>query len=1160
MRIQQLSLIAFGPFAELELDLRQGREGLHVLYGLNEAGKSTALRALDLTLFGIGHSVPRDAWKHGKDALRLKAVLRDAHGAELAFERIKKRQELRGAGGEVLDDEILKPFLRGLDRLSFERVFGIGHKQLVEGGLAILEQQGDVAKALFQAAGGGPDLQGVLGGLAQRADELFRARASTKAIHTLAAEYQQAHEQLLRATLASQDWHELTQRLDLLNGELETLTQELGELRRRQSQLRRLKRVGPLLRKRNAILAQVDGLGPVIALPEDFGLRCRATLEARLTERQGLEIAEAQVQTLQQKLADLGEPGPLLREAAAIELFQRKLGSTEKALDDRVKLVEQQLDHLRQAHAVLQRVAPALTLETAAPKLKPLLSRARELRALAGQRDKLVGERRTAEITLRQLREARDEGRRRLASLAADHVAEELRSAVASARRQGELEERLSGLQQTLTRDARRCALELGRLGLWEGTLEQLQALALPSEESIDRFAEAFRALEERRQQCDRQELELQRLRTECEQGLEILRRTKGVPSEEDLDRARSRREQGWSLLKRQWLDGEDVDALARDYDADDDLPTAYENTVAAADQVADVMRQHADKVHERTRLEVVQGSLGEQERALADARESLARRRAALDEDWSTLWAACDVSPQSPKEMRAWRQRGAALQQQGAALSSLTGEAQALQDVIRRHHVALRAMLERAGAPAAQDSSLGELMDRCERLADDAEAARRECDALDSSLKKTEDTRARTEADLAAWDADWTRAVAGAELLEGVPSTQVEDALEGMAELLLESESAETQGKRVQKIDRDVASFEGGLREFAERIGFPHDDRPADELVGQLNQHLKAQQKLEDQRTLHSAALAEQRGVVAGAKQKLAAVEEQLAELRGLAGVVRNEELEPAGERSRSHRHLTAELAGITAELAAQGDGLTIEALEREISATDPDSIVAEGEELESREQERSFRQLALGEERGKLKGELDRHSGSATAAEVAAQAEQIAGDIAGAAEQYLMLRAAWSILDQQLERYRKEHEGPLLGKASHHFAALTLGSFTSLRADVPAGGKPVLVGIRPDGQELDVVAMSDGTRDQLFLALRLAILEQHLQDVGPVPFVVDDVLINFDDARSKATLEVLAELAKRTQILLFTHHHHVVELAQGLEAEAGVFVHRLS
>ncbi len=107
---------------------------------------------------------------------------------------------------------------------------------------------------------------------------------------------------------------------------------------------------------------------------------------------------------------------------------------------------------------------------------------------------------------------------------------------------------------------------------------------------------------------------------------------------------------------------------------------------------------------------------------------------------------------------------------------------------------------------------------------------------------------------------------------------------------------------------------------------------------------------------------------------------------------------------------------------------------------------------------------------------------------------------------------------------------------------------------------GKPILLGVRSNNIEVAVDGMSEGTRDQLYLSLRLATLEKHLSIGEPMPFIVDDILIGFDDNRTRVCLEVLAELAINTQVLLFTHHRRVLELVSELNAEAGVFHHELS
>jgi uncharacterized protein YhaN len=77
-----------------------------------------------------------------------------------------------------------------------------------------------------------------------------------------------------------------------------------------------------------------------------------------------------------------------------------------------------------------------------------------------------------------------------------------------------------------------------------------------------------------------------------------------------------------------------------------------------------------------------------------------------------------------------------------------------------------------------------------------------------------------------------------------------------------------------------------------------------------------------------------------------------------------------------------------------------------------------------------------------------------------------------------------------------------------------------------------------------VSVEGLSDGTRDQLFLALRLAYIENHCTVNEPCPVILDDVLMAFDDNRAAAALKALRELSAKTQVLLFTHHAHFLQL----------------
>jgi uncharacterized protein YhaN len=122
-----------------------------------------------------------------------------------------------------------------------------------------------------------------------------------------------------------------------------------------------------------------------------------------------------------------------------------------------------------------------------------------------------------------------------------------------------------------------------------------------------------------------------------------------------------------------------------------------------------------------------------------------------------------------------------------------------------------------------------------------------------------------------------------------------------------------------------------------------------------------------------------------------------------------------------------------------------------------------------------------------------------------------------------------------------------------------LTQGAFDRLVVDYESDPLK-LSGHRAAGELVDIDGMSEGTRDQLYLALRLAALELHLEQTLPLPFIADDLFINYDDGRAKAGLEALAKLSVRTQVIFLSHHKHLVDVAHSVFGERLNVVHLLS
>ena len=172
MRLQQIEIPAFGPFTNLELTFPDQPGDLHVIYGANEAGKSSLLRAIRDLLFGIQAQSP-DNFLHEYKNLRIKGRIRNRTGAELCFQRRKgNKSTLLDADGGTLPDAALETFLGSVDQTYFSTMFGLGARELSDGAKQLLRGEGAMGQALFSASMGGTPVQKVLDSLQAEADRI----------------------------------------------------------------------------------------------------------------------------------------------------------------------------------------------------------------------------------------------------------------------------------------------------------------------------------------------------------------------------------------------------------------------------------------------------------------------------------------------------------------------------------------------------------------------------------------------------------------------------------------------------------------------------------------------------------------------------------------------------------------------------------------------------------------------------------------------------------------------------------------------------------------------------------------------------------------------------------------------------------------------------
>jgi uncharacterized protein YhaN len=249
---------------------------------------------------------------------------------------------------------------------------------------------------------------------------------------------------------------------------------------------------------------------------------------------------------------------------------------------------------------------------------------------------------------------------------------------------------------------------------------------------------------------------------------------------------------------------------------------------------------------------------------------------------------------------------------------------------------------------------------------------------------------------------------------------------------------------------------------------------------------------------------------------------------------------------RAASIHSVREELREYEIEAVEAGDGLPLDSLVALATGVEVDSLKAEIDAA-SKIIERLNQEL---DELGTLHGSAKQAFGAFGAGDVALQAlvdaEEAAAELESLAETWISKTVQALLLRRAIEEHRIRKQNPLLSRASQLFKRLTLNTYDRLSVEYDLE-RSTLYGVRHDGKEaVKVDGMSDGTVDQLFLALRIAAIEDGIAHGVCVPFLADDLFINFDDQRAAVGLEVLAELARKTQVLFFTHHDHLAKIAE--------------
>lgn len=1077
MRFDSLTVPAFGHFSDFSLSLPSSGRDLHLIYGANEAGKSSLLRAINNLFFGIPTRTP-DNFFHANARLLIGATI--SHGSEsLTFFRKKgNKNTLLDSGQNTLDDSALASFLGSVNEDFFQNMFGLNTSSLRAGAAKLLSGEGDLGTAIFSASLGGSPIDDAIKNLEAEADSLFKGRATKTSISLAIKTFKDAERAAREESTTVTAWR--FGQTDVKNAQ-ETFAekdQRHREHRTRWQFVQNCLRALPILTAIRNLESQLDGI-EAPELPSDFPKRVRSLQADFSRSTQTFQLQSSQIKKAEAALGGIDDFALFLAATAEFETLQRKaeqhLDNLEDLPDLKARLDQVDLTELEKIPPVSK--ADQTILREATESLVEFDRQSIEgFRSLENLEIELKTQR--AELTeTSDLTELEEQCRR-----ADDFTAE--KSA-------------LPGLEKTLASLRSRQEILIERLEInGDPTI-----IKIPGAKSIRSEAREHERLTTGLRGIEGRLIDVRDALSEEQISLDHLASQAAIYSQADLAKSREERDAIW-------------DKILKSETIEESLAAAISN----ADRVADTLRDHADHIAvaagHQAKIAQLRSKQGNLEADLGRAQNEL--------NDWTKNWQSRSGA-KSPIELFEWREEWEKLCEIMGEAGLIEGGIATLQDKERQLlsdlggsnfatvHRSLKAALNKANQEQGERNSIQKLVSKNEVK---KQQLVQQSAALANQLATAREV--------------WEQACATT----------------GISPELSPGAAVETLSERARSRDilLDLRSREAAIENYQS-------------LLGSLASRFHVEPSEPTLTALHNKARIDQNRFLELQKQldqfkesfpqvKLTYGTEQTA-LQELVKQAGTSDLESAIRQIEIRTDLVIRLNEQKSALQILAGPTPLEDFIEALEKQDAGKLASEKITLDQAEEQ-------LQHERDEAKAQLDEHLRSQQemmkANDLAASQKQASADALSAivadTQRFRQLHYAIDFLKQQVEDYRRKTQGPMVGKTSSFFKALTSGAFEKVAAQVDDKDQPQLIAIRANGEPVPTSGLSEGTADQLYLSLRLAAISLHLENHRPIPLILDDLLMTFDDARIKALLPVLEELSEQTQILIFTHHSHLKDL----------------
>ncbi|MFA3919321.1 AAA family ATPase [Ruegeria hyattellae] len=1122
MRLNRLDLIRYGRFKDAEIVFPKRAEGVPdvtVIYGPNEAGKSTAFNGFLELIFGFKGGAHPFAFRFDRSDLVVGAELDLPGRGVMALRRNSKRtQSLLDTNDRPINEAILSGALHGLTRDAYEERFSLNENGLKEGGERIAGAQGDLGQLLHAGLSGLTGMAQTLDLLAERADRFHKKRGRGTVLKTGSDRLKEIGRKLRADRLTTERERNLRHDRDQATAEFEAADVELRQTYQRQAASKAAEvwydRTEEIEQLTEALANFPDGPD----LPPGAAERVAGLVEKIAS--QTVRVTEAKEEVIKQEQIIGAHPVDKLAQPLAAELERlNQLAIDGAPLMERASTAQADLDRRREDRDKLSRQMDEILghLEVPDASASTVALEVSVLEDLATVAQTCS----TASLSADAAREAIEAARAQLGEAPAEpQDLTALRAAFDIWKTVADVSTFEASQGQALARSTKASA---GLPRSWK----DLVAAGLPAPETLDEVARNWSAmaadLASARSDLDARAAELAVARAD----LSTHEAAPGAVDIVKIEETRRRRDIVWQQ-HRDDLTSESADQFETAMHADDGARAHYLTGAEA-----------------RQRLLAAQGQVRTTDARHGTAKtrhDELVNRRDRLSERCSRLALALGLEEDATPLAFSVRQQALAAAAESSA--DLSNAEEALRARLAHQEAAYNALMD-AARPLGLGQAKGDLPTQVQRaltLEDsDLRAWAKWQDGEKTIAKlvsKSEQCRTDCETAQAKLDRFTSALPLPDRSLEGIRAALPR--LRSLQQLYGEHQKLSS---RIEALEQAIAALAEGAQSLA-RVTDDQEDRTDISPVQVINRarlRVAASTRLDEKRTE-----AELRRDEADRSKRRAESELQTA-IDDLDGCFEGQGGRDFSPRDRIAKlverdRLRIEKATADRDRQKARNGVDADLFAEELEQMPDATRAAELEQaLKDAQDSRDTARDAQREAARLYREAFEAADRSDLATERATLLEELRSGARQAAVARLGVLAARGAL----RRLAAERRSDMLRDVEEAFVTMTSPAWTGVDVWSQAEGEK-LVGVQPDGDTVPVEQMSTGTMGQLYFALRLAGYRSFAREPGPLPMILDDIMETFDNTRARAALQLCSEIGLNGQAILFTHHVHLVELAR--------------